>query len=129
MSLNSVSLQGRLVRDPETRQTSTMISVTSFCMAVDRDYKSADGERQTDFINVTAWRATGEFVQNYFRKGNAIVVQGRLQSRSWTADDGSKRTSFEVVADNVYFCEKRIDTTPHEPRYEVIEGEDEVLPF
>lgn len=111
--LNHIVLMGRLVRDPELRYTQSQTPVTSFRMAVDRDYQPRDGgERQTDFIDVVAWRATGEFVSKYFQKGSMAVVSGRLQMREWTDRDGNKRVSAEVVADNVYFGEaKRRDNS------------------
>ncbi len=109
--LNHIVLMGRLTRDPELRYTSANVPVASFRLAVDRDFQPKDGgERQTDFIDVVAWRQTGEFVSKYFAKGSMAVVSGRLQMRDWTDRDGNKRTSAEVVADNVYFGEgKRRD--------------------
>jgi len=106
--LNHIVLMGRLTRDPELRYTNSNIPVASFTVAVDRDYgRSESGERQTDFINVVAWRQTGEFVSKYFTKGSMIVVSGRLQIRDYTDRDGNRRTAAEVVADNVYFGESR----------------------
>ena len=102
--LNHIVLMGRLTRDPELRYTQSQIPVASFRIAVDRDFGRGD-DRQTDFIDVVAWRQTGEFVSKYFHKGSMIVVSGRLQMREWTDRDGNKRTSAEVVADNVYFGE------------------------
>ena len=100
--LNHIVLMGRLVRDPELRRTQAGIAVTSFRIAVDRDYQSRDGgEKQADFIDIVAWRNTAEFVSKYFTKGRMAVVSGRLQMRDWTDKDGNKRTSAEVVADNV----------------------------
>ena len=102
--LNKIILMGRLTRDPELRHTQTGTAVASFSLAVDRDFKDkATGDRTTDFIDVVAWRQTGEFVSRYFTKGRMAVVEGRLQIRDWTDKDGNKRTSAEVVADNVYF--------------------------
>ena len=106
--LNHIVLMGRLTRDPELRYTQSQIPVVSFCIAVDRDFGRGE-DRQTDFIDVVAWRQTGEFVSKYFHKGSMIVVSGRLQMREWTDRDGNKRTSAEVVADNVYFGESRRD--------------------
>lgn len=102
--LNHIVLMGRLTRDPELRYTQNQIPVASFRIAVDRDYGRGE-ERQTDFIDIVAWRQTGEFVNKYFHKGSMIVVSGRLQMRDWTDRDGNKRTSAEVQADNVYFGE------------------------
>ena len=106
--LNHITLMGRLTRDPELRSTTSGTPVASFTLAVDRDYSSRDGgERQTDFIDIVAWRQTGEFVSKYFQKGSMAVVTGRLQIRDWTDRDGNKRRSAEVVADNVYFGESK----------------------
>lgn len=95
---------GRLVADPELKTTSSGISVTSFAVAVDRGYARQGEERQTDFINVVAWRQQADFVTKYFRKGQMIAIQGSLQSRSYDNRDGRKVTVWEVVADRVSFC-------------------------
>ena len=109
--LNHITIMGRLTRDPELRSTQSGVSVTSFTVAVDRDFGGRDGgERQTDFIDCVAWRQTGEFVSKYFHKGSMIVVSGRLQSRKWQDRDGNNRTNWEVIADNVYFGESRRDS-------------------
>ena len=106
--LNKIILMGRLTRDPELRRTQTGTPVASFSLAVDRDFKDkSTGERSTDFIDVVAWRQTGEFVSRYFTKGRMAVVEGRLQIRDWTDKDGNKRRAAEVVADNVYFGDSR----------------------
>ena len=108
--LNHITLMGRLVRDPELRYTQSQVPVASFRIAVDRDFSGRDGgERQADFIDCVAWRQTGEFVSKYFQKGRMIVVSGRLQMRDWTDRDNNKRTSAEVVCDNVYFGDSRRD--------------------
>ena len=108
--LNKIFLQGRLVADPEMRQTPSGVSVASFRLAVDRDFKDkATGEKQADFINVVAWRQTGEFVSRFFAKGRMAVVEGRLQMRDYTDKEGNKRTAAEVVADNVYFGDSKND--------------------
>ena len=132
--LNKIVLMGRLTRDPELRRTQSGTAVASFTLAVDRDYKPQDGERETDFIDIVAWRGTGEFVSKYFSKGRMAVVEGRLQVRDWTDKDGNKRRSTEVVADNVYFGDsKRPESgTPAEPSGEFHEVPDEErgeLPF
>lgn len=102
--LNVITVQGRLTRDPELRHTANGTAVASFSLAVERDYTSKDGgERETDFIDVVAWRGTAEFVRNYFTKGQMAIVSGRLQIRPWTDDKGTKRRSTEVVAEHVYF--------------------------
>ena len=108
--LNKIFIMGRLTRDPELRRTQSGTPVTSFSLAVDRDYKSQSGEKETDFIDVVAWRSTAEFVAKYFTKGRMAVVEGRLQMRDWTDKDGNKRRSAEVVADNVYFGDSRRDS-------------------
>ena len=106
--LNRIVIMGRLVRDPELRTTQTGISVTSFTMAVDRDFKNKDtNEKNTDFIDVVAWRQTAEFVCKYMTKGRMAVVEGRLQIRDWKDRDGNNRRSAEVVADNVYFGDSK----------------------
>lgn len=105
--LNRVIIMGRLTRDPELRRTQSGTAVASFALAVDRDFKDKEGEKKTDFIEVVAWRSTAEFVSKYFAKGRMAVVEGRLQVRDWQADDGSKRRSTEVVADNVYFGDSK----------------------
>ena len=115
--LNHIVLMGRLTRDPELRYTNSNVPVASFTVAVDRDYgRSENGERQTDFINVAAWRQTGEFVSKYFSKGSMIVVSGRLQIREYTDRDGNRRNAAEVVADNVYFGESRRRDDSEAPR-------------
>lgn len=108
--LNRIILMGRLARDPELRHTQTGTPVASFRLAVDRDFKDrTTGEKATDWIDVVAWRQTAEFVSRYFTKGRLAVVEGRLQMRDWTDKDGNKRTSAEVVADNVYFGDSKRD--------------------
>ena len=108
--LNRIVIMGRLVRDPELRRTQSGTSVTTITVAVDRDYKSKDTEeKQTDFIDVTAWRTTAEFISKYFSKGRMIVVEGSLQSRKWTDKNGQNRVSWEVQAQNVYFGDSKKD--------------------
>ena len=109
MSLNRIILMGRLTRDPELRRTQSGISVTSFTLAVDRDFKGQSGERDTDFIDIVAWRQTAEFVSKYFAKGRMAIVEGRLQIRDWKDKDGNNRRSAEVYADNVYFGDSKRD--------------------
>ena len=102
--LNHITIMGRLTRDPEIRYTQSQTPVTSFTLAVDRDFGGRDGgEKQTDFIDCVAWRQTAEFVSKYFTKGSMAVVSGRLQIRDWTDRDGGKRRNAEVVVDNIYF--------------------------
>lgn len=106
--LNHITLMGRLTRDPELRYTQSSTAVASFTLAVDRDFGGRDGgEKQTDFIDIVAWRQTAEFVSKYFVKGAMAVVSGRLQIRDWQDKEGNKRRSAEVVAENVYFGESK----------------------
>lgn len=105
--LNHIVLMGRLTRDPELRRTGSGIPVASFSIACERDYKPESGERETDFIDIVAWRNTAEFVSKYFTKGRMAVVSGRLQIRGWTDNQGNKRRSAEIVADSVYFGDSR----------------------
>ena len=106
--LIQIVIMGRLTRDPELRRTGSGIAVTSFSVAVDREFSGKDGgEKETDFIDWVAGRQTGEFVSKYFAKGRMIVVSGRLQIRNWTDKDGNKRRSAEVVADSVYFGDSK----------------------
>ena len=108
--LNHITLMGRLVADPELRRTGSGVAVTTFRIAVDRDFAPKDGgERKADFITCVAWRQTGEFISKYFAKGRMIVVDGRLEMRDWTDRDGNKRTTAEVIVDNAYFGDSRRD--------------------
>lgn len=130
--LNKCFLMGRMTKDPEIRRTNGGTAVTSFTLAVDRDFKS-NGEKETDFIDVVAWRNTAEFVSKYFSKGRMAIVEGRLQIRDWTDKNGNKRRTAEVVADNVYFGDSKKENK-EEPEYKQadfaeISEEDGVLPF
>ena len=108
--LNHIVIMGRLTRDPELRRTQSGIPVASFSLAVDHDVPNREtGERGVDFIDVVVWRQTAEFVSKYFAKGRMAVVSGRLQIRKWTDNQGNKRNSAEVVADNVYFGDSKRD--------------------
>lgn len=134
--LNKIVLMGRLTRDPELRRTQSGTPVTSFSLAVDRDFKAQNGEKETDFVDVVAWRATAEFVSKYFTKGRMAVVEGRLQIRDWTDKDGAKRRTAEVVADNVYFGDSKREgdgySAPAYPppgEFAEIGEEDGELPF
>lgn len=111
--LNRAILMGRLTRDPELRTTPSGVSVASFSLAVDRGYAKQGEERQTDFINIVAWRATAEFVGRYFTKGMMMIVEGRIQSRSWDDQNGNKRYATEVVADNIQFGETKKAAAQH----------------
>ena len=110
--LNRIVLMGRLTRDPELRRTQSGTAVTSFSIACDRDFRSQGGEKETDFIDIVAWRGTAEFVSKYFTKGRMAIVEGRLQIRDWTDNNGSKRRSAEVIADNIYFGDSKRDSAP-----------------
>ena len=110
--LNKIIIQGRLCSDVELRRTNNGTAVASVTLAVDRDFKSQDGRRETDFISVVAWRGVAEHLAKYLTKGRMAVVEGRLQIRDWQDKDGNKRRSAEVVADNVYFGDSRSDNAP-----------------
>ena len=129
--LNKIILMGRLVRDPELRRTNGGTPVASFTMAVDRDFKSQGGDKETDFIDIVAWRNTAEFVSKYFTKGRMAVVEGRLQIRDWTDKEGNKRKAAEVVADNVYFGDSKKDggTAPDFNQNFTEVADDGELPF
>lgn len=107
--LNKIFIMGRLTRDPELRTTNSGTSVASFSLAVGRNYKGADGEKETDFIDCVAWRSTAEFAAKYFTKGRMAVVEGRLQIRPWTDKEGNNRRSAEVIVDNMYFGDSKRD--------------------
>ena len=108
--LNHITIMGRLVKDPELRRTQSGVAVCSFTVAVDRDFQSREAaEKQTDFIDVVAWRQTAEFVSKYFTKGRMIVVDGSLQSRKWQDKTGQNRVSWEVLANNIYFGDSKRD--------------------
>lgn len=107
--LNKWEGMGRLTKDPELRRTPSGTAVATFSIAVDRDFKGKDGERETDFIDIVAWRQTAEFVNKHFTKGRMAVVEGRLQIRDYTNKDGQKRRVAEIVADNIYFGDSKRD--------------------
>lgn len=107
--LNVAVLMGRLVADPEIRHTSNDIAVTSFTIAVDKKFQRQGEDKQADFIDIVAWRATADFVCKYFRKGQLISIDGSIQTRSYQDKDGNKRKAFEIVADNVSFCGSKSD--------------------
>ena len=108
--LNHIVLMGRLTRDPELRRTGSGVAVASFTLAVDRDYAVQGAEKETDFVDIVAWRNTAEFVSKYFTKGRMAVVCGRLQIRNWNDKEGNKRRSAEVIAENVYFGDSKRDS-------------------
>ncbi len=105
--LNQVALMGRLTADPELRHTPSNISVTTFTIAVNRSYVKQGAERQTDFIDIVAWRSTAEFICRYFRKGQMMALDGSIQTRTYTDKEGRNRKAFEILANNVYFTESR----------------------
>lgn len=108
--LNHIVIAGRLGRDPELRHTQSGTAVSNFTLAVDRDFKDKQtGERAVDWIDVIAWRSTGEFAARYLKKGSMAIVDGRLEIRDWTDRDGNKRRNAEVVADHIYFGERKQD--------------------
>ena len=144
--LNHIVIMGRLTRDPEMRRTGSGLAVVNFSAAVERDFKSEGGDKETDFIDCVAWRNTAEFVSKYMKKGSMVVVSGRLQIRQWTDNDGNKRRTAEIVADNVYFGEsKKSDpagdgytgfikntppaVAPSAEDYALLDGDDNKLPF
>ena len=110
--LNHITVMGRLTRDPELRRTQSGLPVCSFSVACQRDFKSADGERAVDYIDIVAWRNTAEFVSKYFTKGRMAVVDGRLQLRDWVDRDGNNRRSAEVIANSVNFGDSRPQNQP-----------------
>ena len=139
--LNHVTVMGRLTRDPELRRTGSGVAVTNFTVAVDRDFADKQsGEKEVDFIDVVAWRQTGEFVDKYFSKGRMAVVSGRLQIRNYTDKDGNKRRAAEIVADNVYFGDSKQTapdtsaapfayTAPAQNDFAMLDDPDSALPF
>ena len=137
--LNKIVIMGRITRDLELKRTNSGVSVVSLTLAVDRDFKNQNGEKDTDFIDVVAYRNTAEFMSKYFGKGRMAVVEGRLQIRDWTDKDGNKRRSAEVIADNVYFGDSKSESkTPLQnfgalnermSGFAKVGEEDELLPF
>lgn len=146
--MNKVILIGRLTKDVELKNTQSGVAVCGFSIAVDRKYK-AEGQPSADFINCTAWKHTAEFVAKYFRKGNRIALEGRIQTRDWVDDNGEKHYATEVVADSVEFCESKQQSvsapppivareeagyfdgvleTPEYPEYQ-FDASDEGIPF
>ena len=130
--LNRITIMGRMTKDAELRHTNNGAAVTSFTVACERDFKAQNGDKETDFIDVVAWRNTAEFANKYLGKGRMIVVEGRLQIRSWTDNDGGKRRNAEVVADNIYFADTKSKASGEDeyspPEIKEVE-EDDGLPF
>ena len=148
-NFNKVILGGRLTADPELKQTQTGVAVVSFSIAVNRRFAGKEAGQQTDFFTVTAWRATAEFVTRYFKKGSSICVVGSIQNRSWTDQQGQKRYTTDIIADEVMFVDSRgessvgdaqsytpdvystpaFSSTPSSaPNFEEVESDDD-LPF
>ena len=114
--LNTITIMGRLTRDPELRKTQSGKSVTSFTLAVDRDFKRQNGEKETDFIDVVTWGGTAEFASKFFTKGSMAIASGSLQLRDWEDKEGNKRRNAEVIAQNVYFGDsKKSDSNENRP--------------
>jgi len=137
--LNNITLMGRLTADPELKTTKSDLAVTSFSLAVDRNYKNGDGEKETDFFNIVAWRQTAEFVCQYFKKGQLMALAGELQTRKYEDKSGSKRTAIEIIANKVYFADSQkgeeagaqanTASTDFDPFGAVEDDEDDPLPF
>lgn len=125
--LNTIAIMGRLTADPILRRTQNGVAVASFTLACERDFAAQGETRETDFIDIVAWRYTAEFVEKYFSKGQMAIVTGRLQIRNWQDKEGNKRRSAEILADHVYFGEaKRDKTTQGEPQYDPQGGFSEI---
>ena len=136
--LNHCCFMGRITRDPELRKTTTDKSVVSFSIACDRPYM-ADREKETDFIDCTAWRGTAEFIARNFTKGAMIIVSGRIQNRTWKDKDGNTRKSTELIVSEVEFPginvhektskESRYEKAEPAPQFEDVDEDEEDLPF
>ena len=133
--LNRIIIMGRLTKDPELRRTQNGTAVTSFTLAVERDFKNKEtGETVCDFIDCVAWKGSAEFASNYFSKGQMAIVDGRLQMREWADKDGNKRRSFDIVVQSMYFGGSKKENQPIPSaedlsnRFEELESAD-VLPF
>lgn len=107
--MNNVVLKGRLVADPELRQTASGIFVVSFTIAIDK-YTGKDGEKSADFIGCNAWRGTAEFISKYFTKGQEILIRGQIHNKNWESN-GVKHFSYEVTAENAEFCGSKAGNT------------------
>lgn len=127
--LNHICIAGRLTADPEMRRTNNGTAVTSFTIACDRDF-GEKGQRETDFVEIVAWRNTAEFVNTYFKKGSMAIISGRLQIRGWKDKDGNNRKNAEIVAESVYFGEKKESSAPVQAQnFAMLDDDDEQLPF
>ena len=129
--LNHVVIMGRMTKDPELRRTNNGTAVTTFTLAVDRDFKGQNGEKETDFIDCVAWKGTAEFVSNYFSKGRMAAVEGRLQMREYNDREGNRRKVAEIIASGVFFADsKRDDNQSGLSKTEFAEvNDDGTLPF
>lgn len=130
--LNTIAIMGRLTADPILRRTQTGVAVASFALACERDFAPQGADKETDFIDVCAWRYTAEFVEKYFSKGQMAIVTGRLQIRNWEDKEGNKRRSAEILADHVYFGEgkkDRAETSEPQGGFNEITGDGPDLPF
>lgn len=141
--LNSVSIMGRLVRDPELRRTGSGTACCSATIANERDYASSNGTREVDFYDIVAWRSTGEFLAKYFTKGQMVALNGKLRTRNWTDKQGNKRVAVEIEANDreIYFCDKKpnnaASSTSHagstpaalESDYPILDDDGAQLPF
>lgn len=130
--LNTIAIMGRLTADPILRRTQSGVAVASFALACERDFAAQGETRETDFIDIVAWRYTAEFAEKYFSKGQMAIVTGRLQIRNWQDKEGNKRRSAEILADHVYFGEgkkDRAETSEPQGGFSEITGDDPDLPF
>lgn len=116
LNLNKVILAGRLTRDPELKQTTSGVAVTSFSIAVNRRHKAGE-QQEADYLDIVAWRLTAEFITRFFRKGSPICITGSAQVRKWTDKDGGKRSTVEFVADEAYFVDGKSDAEPANEAY------------
>lgn len=134
--LNHITVMGRICNDIELRRTGAGVAVASFTVACDRDF-GQNGQKETDFFDIVAWRGTGEFIERNFFKGKMIVVSGRLQNRKWEDKNGNKRTTAEIIVDNAYFADTKKDASEKYEAaqasltqdYAVVDGDDSDLPF
>lgn len=133
--LNRVTIMGRIVNDIELKQTPSGVSVATIRIACERDIKDKDGNKQTDFFDVVAWRSMADFLSRYFSKGRMVILEGRMQNREWTDKNGNKRVSTEIVADSAYFGDsktqdsRRGDLEQKVEAFAEIAEEDGELPF
>lgn len=128
--MNNINLLGRITADIELKHTPSNVAVVSFTLAVDRGYKNEDGTKQTDFIDIVAWRNTAEFISRHFSKGQRMAIQGRLQTRDWEGKNGNKRKAVEVIVDNAYFADgKKSEAPTFTPMPDDLEIDEGNLPF